>query len=287
MRLIVKRLFNLVTILLFAIVILLTSCGREEVVYLSDEESRILEESIPPRNVSLEWRPILTEISHNKYMDSAMPDGEIDFSVVQSINENMPSFIFNILGGYRMFQGLFCSEPILQNSVVDTIRIADMQGRLIQEISGFLAVPTLANEANYYGLHFADYNFDGYLDIAMHMRRGGNRDAGDFYYWLWNSEIGQFVFHEQLSSMRGNGNISINEEKRQIVVWHSHVGGRHHTFYEYNNGIFKPVEIVYWELYFSWLMPEGWNPPEEYYNVRLTHIDLLTGIKEVSYEYWP
>ena len=114
-----KKIFNLVTILLFTIVILLTSCVREEMIYLSDEESRILEEmaftlydlnakpfaqlinayaqlersGFAEFDENLLGHSYFAEISHDKYMDSAMPDGEIDFIVVQSINENMPPLL--------------------------------------------------------------------------------------------------------------------------------------------------------------------------------------------------
>ena len=218
-------------------------------------------------------------------LDFSHAEGEIDFSIEKSINENIPPFIFNVLGGYRMWQEPCCSEPSLESGIIDTIRITDLQGALIQEISGFFARPSRAIEENLFGLHFADYNFDGYLDIAMHIRHGGNRDAGDFFYWLWNSEKGQFVFHHQLSNMRGNGNISINAESQLITVWFSHSGGRHHTLHEYNNDIFVPVEIFFWDLYWS-LAPELWNPPEGNFNVRLTQQDLVTGAEKVWYEYW-
>jgi hypothetical protein len=221
----------------------------------------------------------------NEYLDLSHAEGEIDFSIEKSINENMPPFIFNVLGGYRMWQEPCCSEPSLESGIIDTIRITDLQGELIQEISGFFARPPRAIEENLFGLHFADYNFDGYLDIAMHLRHGGNRDAGDFLYWLWDSEKGQFVFHHQLSNMRGNGNISINAESQLITVWFSHSGGRHHTLYEYNNDIFVPVEILFWDLYWS-LAPELWNPPEGSFNVRLTQQDLVTGTEKVWYEQW-
>ncbi|MCL2387544.1 MAG: hypothetical protein FWC89_08370 [Defluviitaleaceae bacterium] len=225
------------------------------------------------------------EIEETNFDDSEnTPEGEIDFSVVKSINENMPPFVFNVLGGYRMFKHFCCPEPTLESGVIDTIRITTVQGELIQEIGRFLAWRYGANESNFFGLHFADYNFDGYLDIAMNIRGGGNRDGGDFYYWLWDKETEQFVFHNQLSNMRGNGNITIHEERQQLVVWFSHAGGRHHTFYEHNNGIYEPVEIFFWE--FDWLNPEGWNPPEGDYNVMLTRIDLIENTTEVFYEYW-
>ena len=142
-------------------------------------------------------------------------------------------------------------------------------------------------ECNFYGLHFGDYNFDGYLDIALNIRQGGNRDRGDFYYWLWDNSLEQFVFNEQLSlQMRNNGSIVIHQERQLVVSWFSHVGGRHHTYYKYEDGIFTPVEIYFWELYNERSPPENWNPPDGEFNVRFTLKDLAGGTQEIYYGYW-
>ena len=207
-------------------------------------------------------------------------NGEIDFSVAQSIHPDMPPFIFRMLGGYRPFPygyGYY-------SRMVDTIRITYLNGELLQEITGFYAWARLS-ASNRYGLHFADYNFDGYLDIALHMWPGGTRDAGYFYYWLWCRELRQFVFNRQLSHyMRGNGNINVNNERRQIQAWASHVGGRHNVFYEYAKGVFTPVEYLFWEFYH--FRASEWSPPEGEFNVRITRRDLVGGGVEVWYEYW-
>ena len=197
------------------------------------------------------------------------------------------------MGGYREYYNEFwpqTREPIMKRRI-DRIRIIDADGVLVQELDGFLATvwDTISrwDVNNYHGLHFGDFNFDSYLDLYVHIRPGGNRDAGDFRYWLWDASLGQFILNEQLSFyMRGNGWIRANAERSLVVVWFSHAGGRHHTLYEYHEGIFVPVEILYWDLVFYFQRdhwPPEWNPPGEGDFFRNVFTCLETGAVEVWY----
>jgi len=217
-----------------------------------------------------------------------LEDGDIDFNIMQRIHPDMPPFIFSVQGGYRdTYSDIWDTYFYVRQ--IDSVRITTLQGELIQEITGIYAQPSSMHAHNLYGLSFRDYNFDGYLDLVIHMRPGGNRDGGDFYYWLWCSDTSQFVFHEQLSrEMRGNGNIDIIEARQRVQVWWSHVGGRHYTIYRHENGAYVPEEIIFWQLH-PWRdqpLPDWWNPPEGEFNVRITHQNLINDTEEIVYEFW-
>jgi hypothetical protein len=279
-------------ILVFLFIFFLASCGRgiEEYSVPPTAEPCLIEPIengdfssliLPEHDECLPWQTQQAELC----------DNEIDFSITRSINENLPPFVFRLLGGYRSYPPVAVSafffertDPYFQT--IDTIRVY-RQGDLLQEIGGFFTRRYFCamDPERDFGLHFADYNFDGFLDIAMHIERGGNRDAGDFYYWLWCVDTEQFIFHEQLSrEMRGNGNIVSDSEYQKIYVWFSFAGGRHITAYEHENGVFTPVEITSWASY--WTCSEEWNPPEGEFNVRIVQKCLITNTEEITYEYW-
>jgi len=93
-------------------------------------------------------------------------------------------------------------------------------------------------------LHFDDFNFDGYMDMALtNLAPNGIWNFGAHYYWLWNLEIGQFVKNETLSSFWGN--LSLDKEHKEIVIY-ERLGGARHFLYilQYIDGDFVHTRTI-------------------------------------------
>lgn len=67
-----------------------------------------------------------------------------------------------------------------------------------------------------YGLSFADWNFDGYLDIDLWSYRGGSMLNEPHYYWLWDNNMGQFVMNAELMEISDFSTIVINVEESRL-----------------------------------------------------------------------
>ena len=116
------------------------------------------------------------------------------YTVTMRIHENMEEFTFR----HMLVECEICAVCV-------SIVIEDKEGNLIQEL---LCLPYGSSSP----MEFADYNFDGYLDMTLLIDPGRMQIK---YYWLWDAEKGLFVFNEQLSA-GGFGNVFVDEEARRL-----------------------------------------------------------------------
>jgi len=83
---------------------------------------------------------------------------------------------------------------------------------------------------------FQDMNFDGNEDICLTI----SADNGIFNYccWIYNTEKGEFVYNETLSSFRS---MSLDTENKQVVVTEKNGETEVFVIYEWVNGELKKV----------------------------------------------
>ena len=164
----------------------------------------------------------------------AQPDEPLIFTTTMRIHEDMPEFTFHrIVGDFVPDSWYELYEIPHPNARDITIIIEDEEGNIIQSISGL-------TESNYGidggGMEFADYNFDGYLDMRlMRWSCGGESLRQIDYIWLWDTEEFQFVLNKPLMDIDAAG-ITANQDTRQIETWIKHANGAEASFYEYLNG---------------------------------------------------
>jgi len=158
-------------------------------------------------------------------LDTEVLDNEsLIFTTTKGIHPNMPEFTFHrIIGSY------VDSEWPGQNPREVSIIIEDENGSIIQEITG-LTQGGLEND--WYQLSFADYNFDGFLD--MHLVRythGGASHAVERYFWLWDDTLGEFVENKQLPQIIDASGLYANQETRLVEASGLVMGS---TFFKYH-----------------------------------------------------
>jgi len=69
---------------------------------------------------------------------------------------------------------------------------------------------------------FIDLNFDGYLDMCLFSYLHSERYPvwGQHYHWLWDANLGQFVFNQQLTDSITSTRLWVDEEARTWgYVW--------------------------------------------------------------------
>jgi hypothetical protein len=187
----------------------------------------------PSQEIVVSPSPIPSEIpapTETIPADDKSPEGDpLTFTTTMRIHESLPEFTFHRIVG----------DFVLETRDVDipqprevTIIIEDEEGNIIQTISDLTE--------NHYdidvGIEFADFNFDGYLD----MRLVRWSDSGESlrqvdYIWLWDTDEFQFVLNEQLMEIDSAG-ITANKNTLQIEAWIKYANGAKSSFYEYING---------------------------------------------------
>ena len=156
----------------------------------------------------------------------------IDFTMEQSINDKMPPFTFRLLG--KWVEAWNDKEL---NANINVIQIKDNKGRIVQDINGLDALPPLFAES--FGLHFADYNFDGYLDMALYMYEGGTMRNEPHMYWLWDNTVKQFVYNAELSEISDYSSVSINAKETRLECYTRNGMDRYiKQYYKYLDGKF-------------------------------------------------
>jgi|GEM_PF-1943291 len=185
---------------------------------------RLTEETL--RIVLTEWQP-----------------EEAIFRTTQRIHPAMPEFTFyrtvgeRVRGWYYVFAGQYV-----------TLAVKDENGNLIQEIGGLTQgghhTQDVAIREGTFGIRFADFNFDGYLDMQIFRAINPGTAGGAWAsYWLWNAETAQFEENTQLNEIHNMTNLSVNEETRQIENSMRLGSGHFRTnFFEFENGEFRIVE---------------------------------------------
>ena len=169
-------------------------------------------------------------------------NSDIDFSITKQISENLLPFNFRLLGEIPK------DDAILIHSLI----ITDNDGNLINEFSELMvSAENISNppafgwnygiftEENLYSLRFEDFNFDGYLDIALQHSFGGSARNHPSYFWLWDNDAGEFVQNSQLEFFSFESEVYTNEYTKRLVTSHRMGSMGYSTyFYKYHNGEF-------------------------------------------------
>ncbi|MBR2875715.1 MAG: hypothetical protein IKC01_01105 [Clostridia bacterium] len=87
-------------------------------------------------------------------------------------------------------------------------------------------------------INFKDLNFDGNEDICVSIV--STIDGFEYCCWIFDTEKGEFVYNETLSSLSA---ITIDETNKQIVSKETNADGEEiYIIYEWNNGDFVKIE---------------------------------------------
>ena len=165
------------------------------------------------------------------------------FTTTVQIHPHMPEFtITRIVGAYLTYEEAFGEGSGLSfpSPREVSIIIEDSTGLVIQIIEGLTQSGDFANRNH--GPSFGDYNFDGYLDMRlMRWQDGAGGLLAQEYFWLWDTEIMEFVLHEQLMEIGHSASLWIKEEEQFIRVHNRYRGGHATLRYEYKNGGFSII----------------------------------------------
>lgn len=170
----------------------------------------------------------------------------IDFTVIQSIHDEVPPLTFRLLG--RWIEG-WSSD--LQNTVdnleanIHVLQVINSDGELIQEFDGLDAISSRYVPS--FGLNFADYNFDGYLDMALYVAEGGSMLNAPHIYWLWDNSLKQFAENEVLNKLSDYSSISINTEESSLECYTRYGNGSGVTqSFKYIDGAYAFIYSIEW-----------------------------------------
>jgi len=274
------------TTLLLLAVFLLAACNNqymyepETADYSLIEDYVSYEEYTADENYADEEYIEERQITEDEYAQGYKiePLEPITFTTTMRIHIDMPEFTF-----HRTLGDLLIPVPtpefFLYTKREVTITIFDENDNLIQEIDGLIQRSLEpSHDPEGFNIGFDDFNFDGYLDMvlitAVWPGRVGNIDKS---FWLWDSEIGQFVRNPQLSGIAFYG-LGVNHETRQITTSQrlDHAQILRHYF-EYNNGVFELVARA--EMYFTF------DNEQAHRYRRITRTDIKTD--EVTVEIVP
>ncbi len=172
----------------------------------------------------------------------------IDFTVNQSIHDKVPPLTFRLLG--RRIEGWSRDvEDMVDNldANIHIIQVIDEDGKIVQEFDRLNAMPPRYESS--FGLHFADYNFDGYLDMSLFISQGGSMRNEPHKYWLWDNSSKQFVENEELSEISEYSTISIITEENQLECYTRISAGAGITnYYKYTGGKYIFIYSIEWGL---------------------------------------
>jgi len=207
-------------------------------------------------------------------------EGESNMKYVQQIETNEPltTFVSHIriqpdMPEFTFIRTLGDFVEITEFSEEErhvVITILDEDGALIQEIDcivqgGQASWATAGHEMM--ELQFDDFNFDGFLDMWL-ITAINPGTAGGYYasFWLWDSELGQFVRNYYLSQISGMAHITVDEDAGQVRTHHRLAAWMHSTlYYEYWNGEFVLVREVVDNQWYGFIREVwDWVSPFEY-----------------------
>ena len=94
------------------------------------------------------------------------------------------------------------------------------------------------------------------------------------YYWIWDRDLGQFVYNQELTDISMFSYVSIDEEHKCISAF-SRFGWSEQVmiYLEYIDEIFTEVEMITWEYYFT---------SEDVLMQRITVTDFVSGTESVT-----
>jgi len=244
-------------ICLFAILFLLASCGRKNEV-VSDTNRMYLQspaDIIEIPELPAQEAPVQVEI-YNSWRTTAR------------INGNELTFIHEILG---------YAEQTLTSDIERYVRITikNEAGEIIQQIDDLVQGWHGDFPYDRLGIRFADFNFDGYLDMYLLLAESAGLARWDWiYYWLWDTEAEQFVKNEQLINLLFNMGcwaglyVYCGEEDLVVVSFRGGSWIQFRHYYEYAGGEFVRVAEA---------LDENLIDENDLQFRRITRTDLRTG----------
>jgi hypothetical protein len=135
------------------------------------------------------------------------------FISTMRLHDAMPALTFVRTVGDAVFAYDETQYYGFPNPLEVSIDIKDYEGHVIQFISGL----TQNNLFQHNDIMFADYNFDGYLDMSLlRWQDSAGGILENRYFLLWDAGVSQFVLNEQLMDIYHAG-IYANQDTKQIV----------------------------------------------------------------------
>jgi len=228
--------------IVISIVLLSTACNASLNSVLSEDCNNLPIAEVEINHNRDIWE-VLIQANEEADCEYIPHDEPISFVTTKRLNPNMPVFTFIRIIGEYLDDHVIYDIP---SAVEVTIVIEDDEGNLIQVISG-LSQSSIDYSFENYCLKFDDYNFDGYLDMRLlRWQEGAGRLFATEYFWLWDTEISQFVLCEQLVDIGHASGTRANHDTQQIEVRHrTHIFSNFY-FYEYMDGKLKLVAYDYY-----------------------------------------
>ena len=128
-----------------------------------------------------------------------------------------------------------------------SIKMLDENGNHIQQIDGLTQETTPYNsiEDAIMELSFIDLTFDGYMDMRLFSEFHSERYPfwGVHYHWLWDNDLGLFVFNQFLTDNIQSGKLIVDEETQTWSYGYSTRAGQTQMgfHFAYINGEFIQV----------------------------------------------
>jgi len=200
-------------ILLLFLTLLLCGCGKQ---------TEMIQTEVPHSSPTVET--LQTESGGDtelKLLEAALPDGQtLKLSVLGKQEENTGSY------GIREIRVYQDGEWIQTLDMMTAIEKDGVSGIDLGYTESF----TLEAAAN-----LKDVNFDGNPDLEICAWCPNN--AIPYYYWLWDSESGQFQYAFMLQTR------DVDVENQQLIAWYKVENGLYHTEY-YRVSDQKELELL-------------------------------------------
>ena len=179
-----------------------------------------------------------------------------------------------------------------------SITIFNENGELIQVIQGldpvFLHEIPLVDFSSWwmmpskeyiYGIGFADFNFDGFLDFSLPRHGTFGYVFGNFFHFLWDDETGRFVLNKQLIELEDGGFWQAEDSFRTYVEQLD--GGNSHMWFDNESQllVFESALSGSW-FYFP---PMERSIPSQYIIQYYQYVDgkfTLLRIQEMLYDWY-
>jgi len=160
--------------------------------------------------------------------------GSVQHSVAKRIHASLPEFTFTLYGDP--------SEDYEDWNSYHTLAITG--GGFHQRLEGFDTESPFDAEDDF-GLVFADFDNDGWLDVQLHQYPGGSMGNEPSLFWLWDSGLRRFVENAQLGDFSEDSGIHVEDDGRISSYTRAGYGEYLNRYYAYMDGEFVLVETQY------------------------------------------
>lgn len=212
-------------------------------------------------------------------------DSKLFFSFEQSISDDLPLFIFRL--NYRIENRSWGN-----NYIIESIKLSNDDGTIIQKISGLecLGLQVSPYLEYQFGVEFADFNFDGFLDFRI-VRTAAHPHPlrwayGMFGYFFWDSHMNKFILNQQLLDLEENGFWQTTTD-----FWSREYDGTYDTMGSSGVRFDEESQMLVFSSHmngnWSYFPPLGknmdWFTVIQYYNYRDGHFALVK-VQEILYD---